>query len=82
LIPLSYSRWEDGKSTATPIFISAVESALAGIAAPTKSFFIHTGLQPGVSREASARNRFNGLPVSAMETVKTVLNNARCRPPG
>src|SRR5262249_20796156 len=31
---LSYSRWGDGKSTATPIFISAGESALAGIAAP------------------------------------------------
>src|SRR4051812_23605359 len=31
---LSYSRWGEGKSTAIPNFISAAESALAGIAAP------------------------------------------------
>jgi hypothetical protein len=31
---LSYCRWGDGKSTAISIFISAAESALAGIAAP------------------------------------------------
>jgi hypothetical protein len=33
IVLLSNSRWEDGKSTAIPIFISAAEFALAGIAA-------------------------------------------------
>ena len=56
IVLLSYSRWGDGKSTAFPIFISAAESALAGIGAlvPVGSApeFSHKRTEPQLSCRA------------------------------
>src|SRR6266404_9444021 len=56
IVLLSYSRWGDGKSTAIPIFISAGESALAGIAAlvPVGSAPALSHRKPGPQRSCRA----------------------------
>src|ERR1700745_526113 len=52
IVLLSYSRWGDGKSTAIPIFISAAESAPAGIAAP-----VPVGSAPELSHKRTGPER-------------------------
>src|SRR5947209_18745676 len=52
IVLLSYSRWEDGKSTAAPIFISTAESVLAGIAA-----LVPVGSAPELSRKSTEPQR-------------------------
>src|ERR1700723_696419 len=52
MVLLSYSRWGDRKSTAIPIFISAAESAPAGIAAPAPA-----GSAPALSHKRTGPQR-------------------------
>src|SRR5258708_18791738 len=80
IVLLSYSRWEDGKSTAIPIFISAAESAPAGIAAPvpvgSAPELSHTRTGPQPSCPACGTNLHglnapgNNLPIRPVPTPR------------
>src|ERR1039458_2497907 len=65
IVRLSYSRWGNRKSTATPIFISTAESVPAGIAAP-----VPVGSAPAPSHKKPERQR----PCRACGTTLRGLN--------